>query len=237
MSLQDERDAFDSGGVGAVAAFREALFDELFRISEQRDALASFAFPAEVILEAFAIGGLRKHARQRELAEAARTAEEQGVGNAFAPQPAAQGGDDAFIAEEFGEAHGLAAFLGESSHQNLEDRGENFGSDLLLRAHGAAHFVEARNGGPIGAAGELIVHGGGLFEMAKAGLLNILFNRGVGTGGFAGDKFLGLARRNSKVENQRFAREIVNAVFELLDPSDECQAISGRHTRRLMGEV
>ena len=84
---------------------------QLFGIGEQRDAFAGFAFAAEVVFQAFAIGGLREHARQRVFAEAARAAEEQGVRNAFAAQSAAEGGDDSFIAEEFGEAHGSAAFL------------------------------------------------------------------------------------------------------------------------------
>ena len=119
----------------------------------------------------------------------------------------------------------------------MQDSGENFGGDLFLRAHCAARFVVARNGRPIGAARELIVHGGSFFQMPEAGLLNILFYRGVGAGGFAGDEFLRLARRNAKIEDQRFARQIVNVVFEMLDPRDECRALSRRHARRLVGEV
>jgi hypothetical protein len=123
MRLEDERNAFDSGGVGAFAALGEALFDDRFRIGEQRDAFASFAFAAEVVIQAFAIGGLREHACQRVLAEAARAAKEQRMRNSLAAQSAAEGGDDTFIAEKFGEAHGSAAFLRDGQRNNLQDSG------------------------------------------------------------------------------------------------------------------
>ena len=105
MRLENERDAFDGGGVGAFAAFGEALLDERLGIGEKRDAFAGFAFAAEIVLQAFAVGGLGEHARECVLAKAARAAEKQGVGDAFAAKRAAEGGDDAFIAEKFGEAH------------------------------------------------------------------------------------------------------------------------------------
>ena len=105
MGLENERDAFDGGGVGAFAALGEALFEEGPRIGEKSDAEAGGAFAAEVVGEAFAIGGLGEHASESEFAKAARAAEKEGVGNAIGAESAAKSGDDAFIAEEFGEAH------------------------------------------------------------------------------------------------------------------------------------
>ena len=123
MRLEDQGDAFDGGGVGAFTAFGEALLDDGFGVGEQRDAFAGFALAAEVVFQAFAIGGLREHACQRVLAEAARAAEEQRVRNALAAQGAAQGRDDSFIAEKFGEAHGSAAYLCDGLRNNLQDGG------------------------------------------------------------------------------------------------------------------
>src|SRR5580704_3957102 len=111
MRLEDERNAFDSGRVGAFAALGEALLDDWLGIGEEGNAFAGFAFAAKVVFHAFAIGGLRKHACQRVLAEAARAAKEQRVRNTLAAEGASEGGDDTFIAEKFGEAHGSAAFL------------------------------------------------------------------------------------------------------------------------------
>jgi len=141
MGLEDKRDAFDGGRVGALAAFGEALFDEFFWRGEQGDAFASRAFAAEVVFQALAISGLREHARQREFAEATWPAEEQGVGNTIAAQGAAEGGDDAFIAKEFGEAHGSATFLGEGFRKDGRDCGENVCGDVLLRAHRVTRLV------------------------------------------------------------------------------------------------
>lgn len=237
MGLQDERDAFDGGGVCAFAAFGEALLDEFFWIGEKSDALAGFALAARIVGQALAVGGLGKQARESELADAARAAEKKGMRNALAAQSAAERGDDAFIAEEFGEAHGLAAVLPERAHENLQDGGENFRGDFFLRAHGAKRFVKTGNGGPIGAARELIVHCGGLFEMTEAGFLQVLLDVRVAAGGLASNQLLGLARRDAKIEDQGFAREIVNVVFEMFDPGDERGTIGGGSAGRLMGEV
>jgi hypothetical protein len=116
MRLENERNAFDSGGVRTFASFRETLLDELFRLGEQSNAFASLTFATEVVLETFAIGGLRKHSRQSEFAETARPAEEQSVRNAIVAQSTAQSRDNAFIAKELGKAHASAALLCKRSH-------------------------------------------------------------------------------------------------------------------------
>lgn len=115
--------------------------------------------------------------------------------------------------------------------------GENVGGDLRLRAHDGARFVEARNDGPVGAAGKLIVHGGGVFEMAKTGFLNVFFFGGVGARRFAGDEKLGLARRNAKIKDEGFAGKLVNVVFEMLDPGDESVALGGGNAGSLVGQI
>jgi len=153
MRLEDKRDALDGRGVSAFAAFDEALFDERRGIGEQCDAFAGFAFAAEVVFEALAVGGLRKHARQCVFAHAARAGKEQSVGNAVAAERATEGGDDAFIAEEVGEAHASAGLLCERWRQNLQYGGENFRGDVLLGAHGAAGLIETRDGCPVWALG------------------------------------------------------------------------------------
>jgi hypothetical protein len=115
VRLKDQGNALDRGGVGAFAAFDESLFEELLGIGELGDTLASVALAAEVVGEAFAICGLREHARESEFTHAARAGEEQSMGDALAAEGAAERGDDALIAEKFRKAHGLALLVGESS--------------------------------------------------------------------------------------------------------------------------
>jgi hypothetical protein len=105
MGLKDEWCALDGGGVGTFATLSDALLDEFLGIGQERDPLTGVALAAEIVGEALAIGGLSEHPRQCEFADAARTGEEQSVRYAPAAERAAQGGDDALIAEEFGEAH------------------------------------------------------------------------------------------------------------------------------------
>jgi hypothetical protein len=96
-------------GVGAFAALGKALFGKLRGIGQLTDALAGVAFAAEIVGEALAICGLREHAGQREFSYAARTSEEQRVGDPLTFQRAAQSLHDAGVAEKFVEAHRLAA--------------------------------------------------------------------------------------------------------------------------------
>jgi len=106
VGLQDQRNALDGGGVGTFAALNETLFEEFLRISELGNAPAGGAFAAKVIGHAFAICRLREHAREREFANAARAGKEQSVGHALGSKSTAESRDDAFVAEEFGKAHG-----------------------------------------------------------------------------------------------------------------------------------
>src|SRR6267154_2519546 len=68
VRLQNQRYALDGGGIGAFAAFDETLFEKRLRVGELRDALAGGTLAAEVVREAFAIGGLREHTGESELA-------------------------------------------------------------------------------------------------------------------------------------------------------------------------
>ena len=73
--------------------------------------------------------------------------------------------------------------------------------------------------------------------MTKASFQNILLVLGVAAGGFARYELLGLARRDAEIEHQRFSRQIVNVVFEMLDPGDEGRAIGGAGACGLMSEI
>ena len=73
--------------------------------------------------------------------------------------------------------------------------------------------------------------------MAEARFLKILLHFGIAAGGFAGDEFLRLARRDPEIEHQRFSREIVNVVFEMFDPGDESWTVCGIGACGLMGEI
>jgi hypothetical protein len=107
--LQDERDAFDGGSVRAFPALRQALFHEFLRVRQQANALARRALAAKIIRKFFAIGRFREHAREREFADTPRACEKERVRDSFAAERAAQRSDDTFIAEKFGETHGLTA--------------------------------------------------------------------------------------------------------------------------------
>ncbi len=109
IRLQNQRLAFDGGGVGAFAALGEALLDQRVRVGEAGDFPAGITFAAEIVFQAFAIRGLREHSREREFADAARAGEKQSAGHSLACEHAFECGDDAFVAEKLIEAHdGLA---------------------------------------------------------------------------------------------------------------------------------
>jgi hypothetical protein len=106
MRLKDQRNAFDGGGVGALAALDQTLFEEFLRVGKPGDAQAGSAFAAEIVREAFAVGRLREHARESEFADATRAGKEQRVRNASAAEGAAEGRDKALVAEKFLKTHG-----------------------------------------------------------------------------------------------------------------------------------
>lgn len=118
-----------------------------------------------------------------------------------------------------------------------QDSVENFRGDLFLRAHGGAGFIVAGNRFPVGAARELVVHRGGIFEVAEAGFLKILLFFCVGAGGFASDELLGLARRDLEIEHEGFVGQIVDVVFEMFDPGDEGGALFFADSGGLMREI
>ena len=103
MRLKNQGDAFDGGGVGAFAALGEALLDDWVGVGEKRDAFAGFAFAAEVVFQAFAIGGLREHPGQSEFAYTPRAGEEKGMRDAASAQRATKSRHDFGVAEEAGK--------------------------------------------------------------------------------------------------------------------------------------
>ena len=105
MRLQDQRNALDGGGIGALTAFGQTLLDEALRVRELSDAKAGCARATKVVGKTLAIGGLRKHAREGELSNAAWPGEEQRMGNAVGAQSAAQSRDNLVVSGELGKAH------------------------------------------------------------------------------------------------------------------------------------
>ena len=105
MRLDDERRAFDGGGIGAFTALGKAGLDERCRVGERSHPPARIAFATKIILEALAVGGLREHARERVFSDAARPGEKQRAGNAPATEHAAKRAHDALVAEKCVEAH------------------------------------------------------------------------------------------------------------------------------------
>jgi hypothetical protein len=108
VRLKDQRHTLDRGGVGTLATLGESLFEQRLRIGELGDALTSGALAAEIIREAFAIRGLRKHTRESEFANAARPREKQRVRDTARTEGSAKGRNDAFVSEKLGETHALA---------------------------------------------------------------------------------------------------------------------------------
>ena len=72
---------------------------------EWRDAPAGIALAAEIVFQALAVGGLREHAGERVFSDAARAGEEKRAGDAVAGEHAAQGADNALVAEEVVKGH------------------------------------------------------------------------------------------------------------------------------------
>src|SRR5215472_15448180 len=111
MRLKDERHSLYCGGVSTLPALHQPLLNELLGISKQRNALTRGAFPAKIVVQAFAVGRLREHACQRKFADAPRPGKEQCMRHAAAAERAAQRRNDSFITKELREAHGLAPIL------------------------------------------------------------------------------------------------------------------------------
>src|SRR5580700_6485605 len=150
---------------------------------EQRDALTGGALAAGIVGHAFAIGGLREQARQREFSDSTGSREEQRVRNTIGSKSAAQRADEAFITEKFGEPHTLASLARRCGRKHAFDGGENVYGNFLGLANGILRGVETLDGGPGNASGERVVHFSGVFQMAQAGLQNIFLRGSVSARG------------------------------------------------------
>jgi hypothetical protein len=98
MNLQDQGDAFDGGGVGAFAALGESLFNQLLRVGQLGNLLASRAFATKIVSEPLAIGGLRKHPGKGVLAYTTRAGKQQCMRHPGSTKRTAQRGDHSFAA-------------------------------------------------------------------------------------------------------------------------------------------
>src|SRR5260370_75404 len=105
VRLEDQRHALDCRCVGTLAALGESLFEQRSRIGELGNALARGALAAEIIREALAIRGLRKHTRESEFANAARAGEKQCMGDTSAAKSATERRDNPFVAEKLLKGH------------------------------------------------------------------------------------------------------------------------------------
>src|SRR5215831_9274055 len=106
MRLQNQGNALNRRGIGALPALDEPLFDQALGLGKQSDALARVAFAARVVGETLAVCRLREKARQGELADAVRAREQQSVGDAVRAQCSAKGGHDLWVTAKLGEGHG-----------------------------------------------------------------------------------------------------------------------------------
>src|SRR5438445_8899348 len=73
--------------------------------------------------------------------------------------------------------------------------------------------------------------------MTEAGLEQIFLRGSVAAGRFARDEPLGFQGRHPQIKDEVLAGKSIDAVLEMLDPFQECRALSGRNTSGLMGEV
>jgi len=101
VRLEKQRNALDGGGVGPLAALRQAQFNQRRGIAEPSNLNARSALAAKIIVQPLAVGGLREHARQREFPDPARAGKEQRVRHTFRAQHAPKRGDHPFVAEKF----------------------------------------------------------------------------------------------------------------------------------------
>src|ERR1035437_2296987 len=105
MRFEQEWDTFNGGGVRALPALRQALFDQGTNVRERADAAAGVALAAKIVAEPLAVGGLREHARERELSDPSRAGEEHGMWDAFAREHAAQRGYGSLVPNELRKTH------------------------------------------------------------------------------------------------------------------------------------
>src|ERR1700687_2972835 len=131
----------------------------------------------------------------------------------------------------------LSRIAGYWRRQQKLNGGQHFASNFLHGAQGSASGIEAFDGHPRCAAGQLIVHSGGLLQMPQAGLLQVLLGVGVAAFCLLCDEFLGLGRGHAKIEDEILAGQFVNVVFEMLNPAPKRVALVRRGTGGLMREI
>ncbi len=117
------------------------------------------------------------------------------------------------------------------------DGAEDLMSDFIREAHDIASGIETLDGDPGSILREEIVHLGGFLEMAEACFLQIMLGGSISALGFAPDEGLRMERRKTQVEDQRFSRQTVDAIFEMFDPCLERGALRSGDSCGLMGEV
>ena len=152
MRLQDQRDALDCRGVRTLTAFDEALLEQFLRIRKLRDAQAGRTLATKIVPQAFAIGGLGKHARQRKFADSASASEKQRMRDAAGAESATECRDDAFVAKKIGKRHALPPLARGRGRKHSFDGGKDFDGYFFGLANSILRRVKTLDGRPGGDA-------------------------------------------------------------------------------------
>jgi len=224
VALDDERCPFHGSRVGTFPALCKTLCQQLLRAGELGDLPAWSAFATKVIEKPFAVGGLRKQARESELPDAARPGEKKSVWNPRIAKRASQRGNNFFITQKLGKTHGSTF-----THciQNSVHGGEHFRSDIFGEPQRIVGGIVALDGSPRLAAREHVIHFGGVFQVLQAFLLNVVRPACVVSLGLSRDQSLSLARGDPQINDQVFPRQPVDGILEMFDPTKEFRTFLG----------
>ena len=154
--------------------------------------------------------------------------------NAAGAKSALQSRDNLVVSGKLGKAHRSARAF---RHQQAPYRVHHFGGNFFRPAHGVARRIETLNRGPGTSARKHIVHFGGVFQMPQVDLLDVVLGGGVAALGLAGDQRLRFARRDAEIEDQVFARQTVDGILEMFNPSNKFRALLSGSSGDLMRKI
>jgi len=73
--------------------------------------------------------------------------------------------------------------------------------------------------------------------VAEAGFLQVFLSGGITPGSLERDQALSLVRGHTEIEDEVFARQAIDVVFEMLDPGEEFGTLCRRNARGLVRQV
>src|SRR5271155_1206483 len=103
--------------------------------------------------------------------------------------------------------------------------------------HDVASGIETLNGDPRRVRGELIVNCRSASQMMDAGFLQILRGGGVFARGLLQHQFLRLLGSYAEIQDELFAWQSIDGIFDVADPVDEGAAVFWQRARALMREI